>query len=94
MASKWSRAFWADLAERVGSVIIYGLITALTTVSVTDLDWEEAWTIIGLPAALSFIKGIAANLKNPDSGASLLNPPPGPVLGQPAPGPGAGGPAG
>ncbi len=80
MPSKWSGPFWADLFERVGSVAVYGLITALTTVNVSDLDWDQAWAIIVLPTVLSFLKGLLANMKDPDSGASLLSAPPGPVL--------------
>lgn len=77
---KWTKGFWQDWLERVGSVTVYGLITLLTTVNVTDLDWHQSWIIVLLPAALSALKGVLANMKEPASGASLLDPPPGPVI--------------
>lgn len=77
--TKWGRAYWADLAERVGSVFVYSLITYITTVQTTTLDWSQAWAIVVLPTVLSLLKGLGANMKNPESGPSLLSPPPGPV---------------
>lgn len=78
--TKWGSGFLVDLAERVGSTAVYGLITLLTTTQITDVSAELGWTIVGLPTALSLLKGLAANLKDGESGASLVNAPPGPVI--------------
>lgn len=86
--SKWSGAYWNDLLERVGSTLVYSIITLLTTVQVADLGFEQLWPVLVLPTVLSFLKGIAANLPAPQpspsgpvtSGASLLPPSSGPVV--------------
>lgn len=80
--SKWGRAFWADLGERVGSTFVYGLITLISMDNVLEgPDWDTTlWPIVVLPTALSLLKGLLANMKDPQSGASLLDSPPGPVL--------------
>lgn len=76
--SKWSRRFWADLAERVGSTAVGGAITMLTADAsgVVSGDAQQWWVIVGLPAALAALKGLAANLSDAESGASLLPAPP------------------
>ena len=81
-ANKWNKRYWIDLAERVGTTLIYGLITMFTvdasgTVSGSPQQW---WLIVGLPTVLSFLKGVLANLKDSDSGASLVDHPPGPEV--------------
>lgn len=78
--SKWSGTFWADLAERVGSTAIYGLIAVLTGDASGAVPNEPKvwWVVVGLPTVLSLLKGILANLKNPESGPSLLPSPPAP----------------
>ncbi len=37
---KWSKKFWIDLGERVGSTLLYGLATWLTLSQTTTLDFE------------------------------------------------------
>lgn len=80
--SKWSRAFWADLGERVGTTFLYGLVTLISMDNVLEgPDWNTTlWPILVVPTALSLIKGLLANMKDPESGASLLPAPPGPVI--------------
>lgn len=78
MADKWSRTYWADLAERVASVVVYGLITWLTLASTTSLDLRQLWPTVALPTILSLLKGLGANLTSPGSGASALPAPPAP----------------
>lgn len=80
--SKWSKQFWVDLAERVASTAIYGIITVLSIDNLLDggLTLEVAWAVVGLPTALAALKGLLANLKDPDSGASLVDHPPGPIV--------------
>ena len=82
MPKKWSSTFWADLAERVGTTAIYGLIAVLTgdasgAVSSEPKVW---WVMIGLPTALALLKGLAANMASPESGPSLLPSPPAPEV--------------
>lgn len=78
--NKWSGAYWGDLAERVGSTLVYALITLLPTAQLADLDAQLAWTILGVPTVLALLKGLAANMASPESGASLIKTPPGPVI--------------
>lgn len=80
MSHKWSKAYWSDLAERVGSVALYSAITLVTTSETTPLDVHQLWPVLGIPVVLSLCKGLLANLVNPESGASALPAPPGPVV--------------
>jgi hypothetical protein len=84
MQNKWSKRYWTDLGERVLSTLIYGLITLITTVNIVDLSWEKLWPIVVLPTVLSLLKGLSANLAQPESGASLATGSAGPVI--PTPG--------
>jgi hypothetical protein len=78
--SKWSKAFWRDLGERVASTFIASFIPVyVAAANVAHLDWVNAVEISGTAAGLSLLKGLAANLASPESGPSLLSPPPGPV---------------
>lgn len=76
--SRWSRRFWADLLERVGSTAVGGVVTMLTADAsgVVSGDARQWWVIVGLPTALAALKGLGANLSDAESGASLLPAPP------------------
>lgn len=63
MKSKWSKKFWRNLGERVGTTAIYGAIAVLTT-SVSEVNAALVWTVVGLPTCLAFLKGLAGNMKN------------------------------
>lgn len=78
--SKWSGTFWADLAERVGTTAIYGLIAVLTGDASGAVPNEPKiwWVVFGLPTVLALLKGILANMASADSGPSLLPAPPAP----------------
>lgn len=80
MSHKWSSTFWADLAERVGSTAIYGLIAVLTGDATGAVSNEPKvwWAVVGLPTVLSLFKGLLANMASPNSGPSLLPSPPAP----------------
>lgn len=78
----WTKTFWADLGERVASSVLGGVLTMLG-LSVSDLLTSSlhAWlAVVGIPAATSLVKGLLANLKDPESGPSLLPAPPAPVV--------------
>lgn len=71
----WTKVYWTDLAERVGSTAIYGVITMLTasgtgTVSGDGTQW---WLVVGLPTALSLLKSLGANMASTGPSASLVN---------------------
>lgn len=74
----WTSAFWCDLAERVATTALYGLIAMLTADASGAIsgDPRQWWLIVGLPTALAFFKGVLANLKDDETGASLLSDPP------------------
>jgi len=81
--SKWNKSYWSDLGERVVATEIGALFTTSWLFGQTQLDWSNGkavWITLGAPAAVSFLKGIYANLKNPDSGPSLLPAPPAPEV--------------
>ena len=80
--SKWSRTFWADLAERVGATAIGALIGALSGAwaGVFPSDPAVWWSVVGVPTLFSLLKGLSANMKNPESGPSLLPAPPAPEI--------------
>jgi hypothetical protein len=79
MMGKWSRQYLADLAERVISTALYGVIAMLTADASGAIsgDAKQWWLVVGLPTALALIKGILANLANSDTGASFVTPPSG-----------------
>jgi hypothetical protein len=83
LSRKWSGAFWADLGERVVATFLGAVLTALLLVEGTPLDWSDGsavWTVLGVPTLVALIKGLLANLANPESGASALPSPPGPEV--------------
>lgn len=73
--SKWNRAFLVDLAERVGSTFLGALLATLTLVDTTPVNWGDAhavWAVLGVPTLVSLIKGLLANMANPDTGAAIV----------------------
>lgn len=78
-ASKWGKAFWVDYGERLGSTVLYAALTLLTSTQL-DVSPEALWTLVGLPVVLMAIKGLLANMKDSQTGASLVSGTPGPVL--------------
>lgn len=83
LTSKWTRAFWVDLGERVVATFLGALLTTLLLVNSTPVDWADGqavWTVLGVPTLVALIKGLLANLADPESGASLVPAPPGPVV--------------
>jgi hypothetical protein len=81
MSSKWSKGFWMDLGERVGSTFLGALLAYIVTDNVLERpDFGQLWYILALPTLVSLIKGLLANMTSPKSGASLVSAPPGPVI--------------
>lgn len=73
---KWGSQYWKDFAERVGTTLIYAIITALTVVGGTPVDWTDpkiVWAIIGLPTVLSALKALLVNLGGDEPTASVVN---------------------
>jgi hypothetical protein len=80
MTSKWSKAFWYDLGERVASTFLGALLAYIVTDNALErVGFDQLWPVIILPTLVSLIKGLLANLSSPTSGASLVPAPPGPV---------------
>lgn len=74
--TKWNRTFWQDLGERVAATFIGALLATLVLVEGTKVDWTDAqavWTVLGVPTLVSLLKGLAMNLKDPNSGASAVS---------------------
>jgi hypothetical protein len=82
VAAKWSKTFFADLGERVGATLIGAVITMLTADSsgVVSGSARQWWLIVGLPTVLALLKGVGANMAQPESGPSLLPAPPAPEV--------------
>lgn len=81
--NKWSKTFVVDLAERVVATFIGALLTVLTVTGSTPVNWSDGavvWTILGVPTVVALLKGLLANLGDPESGASLVPHPPGPEV--------------
>ena len=79
--SKWGKGYWADLGERTASTAGYGVVAMLTADSTGAVSGspQQWWLVVGLPTALCALKGLLANVSNPQSGPSLLSSPPGPI---------------
>ena len=76
MQSKWSRRFWADLAERTGSTAVGGVVTMLTADAsgVVSGSVRQWWVVVGLPTVLVFLKCVLANMSSGATpSASLVN---------------------
>jgi len=73
MESKWSRAYWTDLGERVGASAVGGLLTMLGLTSLTDLTWVYVWVVVGVPTATSLLKGLLVNLGGSAPTASIVD---------------------
>lgn len=73
MSGKWSKAYFADLAERVGASAVGGALTMLGLTSLTDLTWEYTWVVVGVPTVTSLLKGLLVNLGDGAATASVVH---------------------
>lgn len=71
---KWTKKFWQDLAERVGATAVGGLLAVLTGSASGAIPNEPKvwWVVVGVPTVVSLLKGLLANMADPETGASLL----------------------
>lgn len=81
--NKWNKKFWVDLGERVGATFVGALIAVFSADQSGTIvgNADQWWLLVGLPTLLSALKGLAANLAAPETGASLVpDAPPGPKV--------------
>ena len=73
--TKWGRAYWADLGERVGASAVGGALTMITADSTGVADYSQRawWVLVGIPAATSLLKGLLVNLKGDEPSASVVD---------------------
>lgn len=71
--SKWNKAYFADLTERVGASAVGGLLTMVGLTNLTSLTWEYTWVVVGVPAATSLLKGLLVNLGGGAPTASIVD---------------------
>lgn len=71
---KWSKRYWIDLGERVGTTFLYGVIAIITSKNL-NLNWELIMTVIITPVILSLAKGLIKNMASTsdEPTASLVN---------------------
>jgi len=64
-SNKWGKRYWGDLGERVGSTFLGALLGTITLTSSTPVDWGDQkaiWATLGVPTAVSLIKGLLRNM--------------------------------
>jgi len=73
--SKWGRAYWTDLGERVGASAVGGALTMITADSAGVADYSERawWVLVGIPTATALLKGLLVNLKGDAPTASVVD---------------------
>lgn len=74
-SSKWGRAYWSDLGERVGASAVGGALTMITADSAGVADYSERawWVLVGIPAATSLLKGLLVNFGGTEPTASVVD---------------------
>lgn len=71
--NKWGSAYWQDFGERVGTTLIYGLITFLTLDGTTALAFDKLYPVVLLPVLLSALKALLMNMRSgPEPSASIV----------------------
>lgn len=73
--NKWGKQYWKDLAERVASSSIGGVLTMITADASGAISGsaEQWWLIVGVPGAVSLLKGLLVNLGGDQPTASAVN---------------------
>lgn len=74
MGRIWTKGFWKDLTERVGSTAAESLLGTLISVGF-DLDkllsWEGVWKGVASTTLVALVKVLLAGMANPTTGGSL-----------------------
>jgi len=71
--SKWNKAYWQDLGERVASTEIGALLTTSVLAGATPINWSDGkvvWATLGVPPAVALAKGLLVNLGGSGSSPS------------------------
>lgn len=74
--SKWGRAYWKDLGERVGATLVGALLAAVTLTGTTPVDWSDGqaiWAVVGVPTLVSLLKGLLVNFGGDEPTASVVD---------------------
>jgi hypothetical protein len=63
-SSKWSKQYWQDLIERVGSTAVSSLIGVILAVNFSGItwSWDNVWALILVPAGVSTLKALGINI--------------------------------
>jgi hypothetical protein len=85
-------AFWAAAIERAVKTAAQGTLAVLATnvTGITDVDWSQLGSIVGLAALVSVLTSIASigvGNAGPSLSAEVLTPPAAPVPADPPPPP-------
>lgn len=73
--NKWGKQYWVDLGERTASAAIGGVLTMITADASGAISGstEQWWLIVGVPSAVSLLKGLLVNLGGTEPTASVVN---------------------
>lgn len=76
METRFNKAFFVDLGERTVATFAQALVAIFTVLAIdggglAEVDWKTALSVAGLAALLAILKGFAADLGDPDTGASF-----------------------
>jgi hypothetical protein len=73
MTSKWGKAYWTDLGERVASTAVQTLIPMyIAAANITQIDWLNVAEVVAGAAGLSLLKGLAVNLRSTADGTASM----------------------
>lgn len=73
MGAIWTKAFWKDAIERLGTTLVAILIGAMTASDFgwTMLDDWKFWSPIAVSMGINLLKVLLAGFASPNTGASL-----------------------
>lgn len=73
--SKWGKQYWVDLGERVAASAVGGVLTMVTADASGAISGsaEQWWLVVGVPSAVSLLKGLLVNLGGNEPTASVVN---------------------
>lgn len=73
--NKWGKQYWTDLGERVAASAVGGVLTMITADAsgVVSGSAQQWWLVVGVPSAVSLLKGLLVNLGGTEPTASVVN---------------------